>query len=210
METSVATENNLVCENYWWIPAIDTLMMVGLLIGSFVFGVMSDKIGRRHTLVIAVFCCCAGNLIGVGMPNHWSYGIPRILGSAGGEGAFVLAFTMSLEYSGIRERVPCLPWISWSTLLANFIGIPFAVGETFPVFFAMGLKEWKTFQGAVSATMALACLVWFLLPESPRWLIANGKNEEVKRVIEKAAKWNNVKLSPDVFSSPAKESGGKE
>jgi len=123
-------------------------------------------------------------------------------GSAGGEGTFVLAFTMSLEYSGIKERVPCLPWVTWSTFLANMIGVPFALGETVPVFFAMGLKEWKTFQAAVSATMALACLVWFLLPESPRWLIANGRQDEAKKMIEKAAIRNNVKLSPNVFDAP--------
>ena len=44
-----------------------------------------------------------------------------MLGGAGGEGAFVLAFTMSLEYSGVAERVPGLPWVTYSTLLANMI-----------------------------------------------------------------------------------------
>lgn len=210
MDTTVATSNNLVCENYIWIPTVDTFMMIGLLLGSFIFGVLSDKIGRRHTLVLAVLSCCIGNMIGVGMPNHWSYAIPRILGSAGGEGAFVLAFTMSLEYSGVKEHVPCLPWVTYSTLLANLIGVPFAFGETVPVFFAMGLKNWKTFQAAVSATMALSCLVWFFLPESPRWLIANGKQDEAKKMIEKAAVRNKVKLSPDVFLSKEDPNEGEE
>ena len=44
-----------------------------------------------------------------------------MLGGAGGEGAFVLAFTMSLEYSGVAERVPGLPWVTYSTFLANMI-----------------------------------------------------------------------------------------
>jgi len=201
MDSSLALENNLVCENYWWIPMTDTFMMVGLLIGSFVFGVMSDKIGRRHTLAIAIVCCFIGNLICAGMRNHWMYSLARILGGAGGEGAFVLAFTMSLEYSGVVERVPCLPWVTWSTLLANLIGTPFAIGETIPVFLAMGLKDWRTFQAAGSAIVGLSCLVWFVLPESPRWLIANGRQDEAKAMIEKAAQMNNVKLSPDVFTS---------
>jgi OCT family organic cation transporter-like MFS transporter 4/5 len=78
MDSSVDTENDLVCKDgYIWIPMIDTFMMIGLLIGSFVFGVLSDKIGRRHTLLLAILCACTGNLIGSFMPNQWSYGIAR-------------------------------------------------------------------------------------------------------------------------------------
>jgi len=205
MDTTVATENNLVCKNDFWIPIIDCFMMMGFMIGSFGFGVLADKIGRRHTLLLANVCMVSGNLICVAMPNHWAYAIPRMFGSAGEEGVFLLSFTMSLEYSGVSEHLPGLPWVTYSTVLANFISIPFAVGEALPVFYAIGLKDWKTFQAAVSATMALACAVWFLLPESPRWLIANGKHEEAKKMIEKAAIKNNVKLSPDVFSSKEEE-----
>ena len=56
--------------------------------------------------------------------------------------------------------------------------------------------------------MVLACVVWFLLPESTRWLIARGKYDEAKKMIEKAAIVNKVKLSPDVLSS--KDSANKE
>ena len=106
--------------------------------GSFIFGVLSDKIGRRHTLLLASLTCALGNLAGAFVSNKWGYAalrltiktnlaknstisICRVLGGAGGEGAFVLAFTMSLEYSGVAERVPGLPWVTYSTFLANMI-----------------------------------------------------------------------------------------
>ena len=178
--------------------------MIGLMLGSFVFGVMSDKVGRRHTLLTSIICCAVGNLLCCAMPNHWSYAIPRILASAGGEGVFVLAFTMSLEYAGVKEAVPIFPWVTYSTMLANYIGIPFAIGESIPSLVAMGLKDWKEFQAAVSAIIAITAIVWFLLPESPRWLIANGKKEEAKEMVEKAAKMNKVKLTPDIFEAGAK------
>ena len=31
---------------------------------------------------------------------------------------------------------------------------------------------------------------WFYLPESPRWLLAKGRKEEAKKVINQACEWN--------------------
>jgi len=130
----------------------------------------------------------------------------RIVSSAGGEGIFIIAFTMALEYSGVKETLPGIPWVTWSTLLANSVGIPFALGEAIPPFFAMGLKDWKEFQASVSAVIAITAVVWFFLPESPRYLIANDKKEEARELIEKAAKMNKRKLTPDIFEADANES----
>merc|ERR1719209_858680 len=184
--------------------------MIGLLVGSFVFGVLSDKLGRRHTLLIAVLCCSLGNLGGAFMPNEWSYGIWRILGGAGGEGAFVLAFTMSLEYSGVAERVPCIPWVTYSTFLANMISIPFALGEILPTVIGYFVRDWSMFQLAVSIFMLVTCLSWFLLPESPRYLISKGNVVEVTKVLEKAAKRNGVKLSSEVMAAKKEVEGEKK
>lgn len=32
------------------------------------------------------------------------------------------------------------------------------------------------------------------MPESPRWLLANGRIDELRKIIEKAAKWNGIRL----------------
>ena len=50
-----------------------------------------------------------------------SISVCRVLSGAGGGGANLLATTMSLEYSGVAERVPGLPWVRYSTFLANII-----------------------------------------------------------------------------------------
>ena len=115
---------------------------------------------------------------------------------------------MSLEYAGVKESIPLFAWVTWSTLLANIIGIPFAIGEAIPSVFALGLKDWKTFQAAVSSLIAVTALVWLFLPESPRWLIANGKTEAAKKMIEKAAVTNKVKLTADVFEADDKGDSG--
>ena len=79
--------------------------------------------------------------------------------------------------------------------------MPTALGETIPSLVALGLRDWKQFQAAASAVIATAAIVWFFVPESPRWLIANGKYQEARDIITKAAKINKVKLSPGIFES---------
>ena len=38
-----------------WVPMTGSCFMLGLALGSLVFRILSDKIGRRHTLLIAIF-----------------------------------------------------------------------------------------------------------------------------------------------------------
>ena len=151
MDSTVATENNLVCENYFWTIIVDEFYMLGLFIGSLVFGLLSDKIGRRHTLLLGNLLCAGGNFLGCAMPNHWSYALTRILAAAGGQGMFLASFTMVMEMSGVKEKVPGLSWVTWSTFLANVCNLPFSIGESIPPLIAMALPDWKTYQITLSS-----------------------------------------------------------
>lgn len=50
------------------------------------------------------------------------------------------------------------------------------------------------------------------MPESPRWLLAKGRIEELKRIIETAARWNKKILPPNydklLIPPPEEEASG--
>lgn len=52
----------------------------------------------------------------------------------------------------------------------------------------------------------------YVLPESPRWLLAKGRVEELKKIIETAARWNKRSLPPNydklLIPPPEEESSG--
>ena len=151
MERTVATDNALVCGDYFWTILIDESYMLGFLLGSFVLGRLSDKVGRRPTLLISTICCSVGNMLGCLMPNQWSYALTRIMAAVGAQGIFLAIFTLALEYSGVRETLPCFSWVTWSTCLANIVSVPFALGEIIPALLvAAGINQWKTFQAVMS------------------------------------------------------------
>lgn len=40
----------------------------------------------------------------------------------------------------------------------------------------LGIRNWRVLMLVCSAPAALLPLLWFVIPESPRWLIAKGEN----------------------------------
>ena len=44
----------------------------------------------------------------------------RLVASAGSAGGGILALTITMELSGAAETLGWLPWVTWSTLLANY------------------------------------------------------------------------------------------
>ena len=124
---------------------------------------------------------------------------------SGAQGNYLIAFGLSVELVGNKRK----------TFVGNIIGVPFAIGESILGLVAMaGVKDWMTFQIVISAPFFLLLLLYFILPESPRWLIATGRHEEAKELIEKAAKMNKVKLSPSLLyhepTSDTKTIGSKD
>jgi len=199
MDNSVITTYQLVCDRDILNPLINSFFMVGLMAGSFLFGVLSDKYGRRHMLVVAIICSAGGSLAGAFMPEYYSYVLFRMIAGAGAEGCFLIPFTLSMEVVGVKEHVPFLPWVTYNTLLANFISIPLAGGEAVMGGLGYVLKDWRQYQWVISAALLAVSFIWFLVPESPRWLISNEKWPEAKALVEKAAKRNKKTISPELL-----------
>ena len=199
MEETIATDNNLVCSNYPWVPFIDSSTTIGILLGAFITGPFSDAHGRRHTLLLALACCAFGNLLGCLSSQKVFYAFSRVVAAAGGEGALISAFTLTIELCGVQESLPRLPMVKYSTFLGSFLFVFLSVGEAGAVIIATMFGYWRHFQLIISVLMILPCFLWFILPESPRWLISQRKYEEAQKEIEKAAEENNAVLAPDAF-----------
>ena len=77
--------------------------MVGLLIGSFVFGFISDKFGRKIAMLGCILVSSSASLAGSFMTDYWSYMALRVVTASGSVGLFNEAFTMTVELMGSKE-----------------------------------------------------------------------------------------------------------
>ena len=98
-------------------------------------------------------------------------------------GVFAIPFTLNVELVGLKYK----------TIVGLLFQVPFAIGEILIGFCAMYVRDYRWFQTALAIPHAVMLLLFFVIPESPRWLIQKKKYKEARKVIESAAKFNKVR-----------------
>jgi MFS transporter, OCT family, solute carrier family 22 (organic cation transporter), member 4/5 len=78
-ESSAVKSFSLVCDSKKLKPTSDALLMVGVFMGSFLFGQASDKYGRKIVFVISLaFQLIFGLLVAIS-PEFYTYAISRMV-----------------------------------------------------------------------------------------------------------------------------------
>ena len=171
--------------------------MVGLLLGSFLFGLASDKFGRMKTMMAAVIIVTISGAFGAipGGGPVW-FTMMRFITGFGVKGLFMIAFVMTVECVGPKA----------ATMLGILINVPFAVGGMIFAWEAYNFRDWYSLQLVGHLPTAVLLVLYFLVPESPRWLIASDQSDKAIEIINKGAKANKketpVKLH---FVNPGKK-----
>lgn len=78
--------------------------MLGLLVGSFLFGILSDKYGRRKALLVGALASGALSLSMSFIKNYWAYFALRFLLGIFSKSLFMLAFMIAVEISGVNYK----------------------------------------------------------------------------------------------------------
>ncbi|XP_019385652.1 PREDICTED: solute carrier family 22 member 13-like isoform X1 [Crocodylus porosus] len=197
-EETLITKFDLVCDRKEQTDISQSIFMLGLLIGAFIFGSLSDSIGRRPTTLV---CLLIQGVFGIGtafVPNFYVYVALRWAIGAAVSGVAIGTLALATEWVGISYR-PHAVIIShcW-----------FAFGQMTLAGLAYGIRNWRMLQIAGSAPVfALFFYIW-VFPESARWLMAKGKIKDAKKLFQKAAVMNKRTIPPELLDelTPEKES----
>ena len=115
----------------------------GLLLGSALVGLTSDRFGRRPVLLAMIITSILTTVAGAFCRGYWSYVTTRLLAGLAAQGLFILGFSLSIEIVGSQERLPGLTWVSYKNLIANFVHLPFALGQAVLTMMAYFLNDWR-------------------------------------------------------------------
>ena len=153
-------------------------VLVGAVLGAAVGGRLADRLGRRRLIFITAFVFLVG-AVGMGLaPGVWWLISFRFLAGVG----IGIASIVGPLY--ISETAP--PQIRGSVVSFNQLAITSGILIAYLVGYALSFSggwRWMLGLGAVPA-ISLGVGMLFM-PESPRWLVAHGEEEEARDVLER-------------------------
>jgi sugar porter (SP) family MFS transporter len=150
------------------IGVVTSWVTLGALFGSLVGGEVADRLGRRHTILLAALMFVAGALVQALAPNTVILVAGRLT-VGGGVGVAAVAaplYAAELAPATLRGR-----FVS-AYQLAITIGI-------FLAYLVNGLlSDWRMMLGVSAVPGLLLIVAAIATPESPRWLIKMGRRDE--------------------------------
>ncbi len=176
---------------------------LGTLIGGFLLGYLGDIIGRRPTVILATAAFGALTMCFYFTSSYETLFWLRLIDGIPLGGMLPLAWALNIEYAPKRYRATIVTLIMVGYSLGTALGGPFAN-------WLIPKLEWKSvFVCGGLAGLASAAILFAMLPESVRFLVATGKAAMGKRSDRIVALLRRV-APGQTFSPQAKFVAGDE
>ncbi|XP_029029948.1 organic cation/carnitine transporter 2-like [Betta splendens] len=189
-QSTVVSEFDLVCRDQWKQPFTSTVFFVGVLVGAFFSGQLSDRFGRKP-VVFGSIALQSVSTFAEAFSASWTMFIVIVfINGLGQISNFVAALVLGAEVLTGNVRV-------LYSSMGSCLG--FAAGYMMLPLFAYFLRDWRSLMLALSLPGLAYIPLWWLVPESPRWLLSKGRVEEAEAIVRKAAKWNKVRAPEVIF-----------
>jgi SP family arabinose:H+ symporter-like MFS transporter len=153
--------------------------LVGCIAGVLVTGVLSDRIGRKRTILLSALAFFVSG-IGCGFAGGFGWLVSaRIIGGVGVGMASVISPMLIAEFAPADRRGRMIAYYQ----LAITVGILLAYCSD-AYFVATVVKEaWRPMFLAMAVPSVVFVLLLLRVPESPRWLVARGRKEKALEVL---------------------------
>ncbi|MGF7154228.1 sugar porter family MFS transporter [Novosphingobium gossypii] len=163
-------------------------ILIGCAIGAFVAGRLADVWGRRTVMMIGAALFVISALGAGAATSSLLFIIARLVGGVGVGAASVLApvYISEVTPASIRGRLSSLQQIMIITgltgaFVANWALARHAGSSTDPLWLDLPAWRWMFWMQVIPAVIYLVAL--FMIPESPRYLVACGREAEAEAVL---------------------------
>jgi len=152
--------------------------LTGTVVGSIVWGVIADIYGRKASILLSAVMFVGTSICGAMPSLAWNIGMCFMMGAAAG-GMLPVTYALLAEMMPSKHR-------GWALVLVGGLG---AVGGYFAASGLSALLQptfgWRILWLLNLPTGLSLVLLGALIPESAKFLLARGRREEARRVMER-------------------------
>jgi sugar porter (SP) family MFS transporter len=158
-------------------------IIFGAMVGNFFAGPLADKFGRKPILIITAFLFAFCALGCASAQNIYFFIMARIIGGIGVGMAILIAPMYIAETSPKKLRGLLVTFNQLNIVLG--ISIAYFSNYYFQQHISDPTLNWRFMLGVGAIPAMLYFLLLFIVPESPRWLMRQHKDEEAFKVLKK-------------------------
>ena len=180
-QTTAAQRWNLVCEQKYMNQLIQVTYFLGNFVGTLLSGFISDHYGRKfcYLLCLTLWICLA--LISSQISNFYMWLCIRFLCGSVSSGYYVASSVYLVEITHGK----------WRSLFVNTLHeIGIKAGLVSVAILVYLLKDMVLLQVVIGFCNVPFLALWFFMPESPRWLLAQHEKDQAECAMTKICHWN--------------------
>lgn len=197
---TLVTEMNVVCSRKWMTTLSNSMFYVGTVFSQLLFGYIGDRWGRKPSFFIMLFSLIIFGLLSCFPPNYIAYIVYRgILGFVTSS-CYLTPFVLITEFTVPNKRC----------ITGMICGIVFSLALIIYTGIAYLLRDWFYISLMYCVPFVPLLAYWWLLSESPRWLISQNREDEAELIVQKIAKVNKKQIENNFLKKFIKEKKPEE
>uniref|UniRef100_A0A673LBE0 Solute carrier family 22 member 5-like n=1 Tax=Sinocyclocheilus rhinocerous TaxID=307959 RepID=A0A673LBE0_9TELE len=184
--STIVSEWDLVCDSEWRVPFASSTLYMGYLLGSLVSGQLSERYCFCPHVIITLV------ILAQSFSNSWLlFCVLYFFVGTVQISLYITAFVLGSEVLSKSLRV------FFTTLGAS---LHYCIGYMVLPWIAFAVRDWRSLLRVLSGLTVVYIPLWWLIPESPRWLLSQGRVLEAEAIMREAAKKNKVSAPAVIFS----------
>jgi putative MFS transporter len=177
---ALASLNRQMPLDAFWTGMIGSSALMGIFLGSLLFGWLSDKMGRQKIFLLSFLIITVAAFAQFHVSSPLELCLLRVLIGFGMGGDFAVGHAILAEFSPRKHRGTLLGSFSviWTVgyVAANVLGLEFANASP---------DAWRWLLASAGVPAFIVLLARMGTPESPRWLHGKGRIAEARAVVLK-------------------------
>nr|XP_061803821.1 synaptic vesicle glycoprotein 2C-like isoform X3 [Nerophis lumbriciformis] len=169
---------------------LGSIVYLGMMLGAFFWGGMSDKVGRRQCLLICMSTNGFFAFLSSFVQGYGVFLVCRIAAGFGIGGAVPIVFSFFAEVLSREKRGEHLSWLCMFWMIGEIYASAMAwaiiphYGWSFSMGSAYQFHSWRVFVVVCALPCVCAVVALTFMPESPRFYLEVGKHDEAWMILK--------------------------